>query len=260
MSDPNYMHEFVSNAKGVCKQIVSGSYCHLPKSATVHQRFKPQENDESEIESLRTQLAEANAKADRAIKALHDLTPGGSEFIGDIDRCFEFIKARRYAIHEQFLKANAARIKVEAACAEMRYVIVANGEGSQAAVISGYDIHNAVHKFSCMCGKPWKECETNDIQMDIAMIDERDNWSTDEDGKPFSITWPHETGSLTIYHLSDPIQRPNPGSALLAQLEAADKLISCLKFHRYHQAGGQLPGLIEAYEAAKGGTKKDIAP
>lgn len=53
---------------------------------------------DSEVAELKRQLAEA-------MKALHDLTPGGSEFVGDIQRCVKFVTDRRDALMEGLAEA-----------------------------------------------------------------------------------------------------------------------------------------------------------
>jgi hypothetical protein len=90
-----------------------------------------------------------------------------------------------------------------------RWVIIADGEGAQACVIANGDLHEAVHRFMCVCEKPWKECDCGaSMVLDVGQIDDDDLWQRDEDGKKFSISWPHETGKITLYRLSEeqPVQ------------------------------------------------------
>jgi hypothetical protein len=84
-----------------------------------------------------------------------------------------------------------------------RWVIVSNGEGAQACVLSGTDLHESVHRFMCFCGKPWRECECGrEMIQDIELIDDPSAWTLDENGEQFSVCWPHETGRITLYRLS----------------------------------------------------------
>jgi hypothetical protein len=86
---------------------------------------------------------------------------------------------------------------------QANWVIVSDGEGAEACVISHFDLHESVHRFMCMCGKPWRECEA-DMVWDIEQIDKSDDWALDEKGEKFSLSWPHETGKITLYRLSTP--------------------------------------------------------
>src|SRR5712671_6869792 len=86
---------------------------------------------------------------------------------------------------------------------QARWVIVSDGEGAEACVVAGTDLHESVHRFMCVCGKPWQECEA-DMVWDIEQIDKSDDWSFDEAGAKFSLSWPHETGKITLYRLSTP--------------------------------------------------------
>ena len=52
MSDRNYMHEFLPNRRGVCKQYLSNGLCHEPEDAIVHKRW-----EESERIRLQDELA-----------------------------------------------------------------------------------------------------------------------------------------------------------------------------------------------------------
>jgi hypothetical protein len=82
-----------------------------------------------------------------------------------------------------------------------RWVIVAEGEGAAARVLdAGADLHAAVHEFMCVCGKPWKQCDSLTPE-ELRFIDDPDEWTTDEDGERFSCSMLHETGSITIYRL-----------------------------------------------------------
>ena len=46
MSDPNYMHEFWPNRKGLCKQIVGDRHCGKPEDFIVHNRYKQYTEEE----------------------------------------------------------------------------------------------------------------------------------------------------------------------------------------------------------------------
>jgi hypothetical protein len=83
------------------------------------------------------------------------------------------------------------------------WVIVATGEGSASAVISGADLHQAVHGFMCFCDRPWRECLSAGVSDDILRLDDADNWDTDDVGNRFSISWEGETGSTTLYRLTE---------------------------------------------------------
>jgi hypothetical protein len=97
---------------------------------------------------------------------------------------------------------------MNAAIEQARWVIVADGEGAQACVISDGDLHESVHRFMCVCGKSWRRCEAGTV-WDIEHIDKSDDWALDENGERFSLSWPHETGKLTLYRLSVPYQLVN---------------------------------------------------
>lgn len=100
---------------------------------------------------------------------------------------------------------------------QARWVIVADGEGAEACVISDGDLHESVHRFMCVCGKPWRKCEAGMV-WDIEQIDKSQDWVMDEKGERFSLSWPHETGKLTLYRLSEPF-------ALLSKSERMWELI-----------------------------------
>ncbi len=88
---------------------------------------------------------------------------------------------------------------------EARYVIVADGEGASACVLADDDLETSVHQFMCVCGKPWRDCDSG-TQQETREIGDASKWTTDDDGTTFSITWPHETGKLTLYKLSQPVR------------------------------------------------------
>jgi len=122
-----------------------------------------------------------------------------------------------------------------------RWVIVADGEGAEACVLSGPDLRESVHRFMCCCKKPWKECEAS-CQWDIEQLDKPEEWAKDEDGKPFSMTWPHETGKITIYKLSE----PNP---VLTKAERMWELIHAFVLNETSQT---------SYAELKGSQSMDI--
>jgi hypothetical protein len=126
---------------------------------------------------------------------------------------------------------------------EPQYVIVSDGEGAEASVIAGEDLQESVHRFMCVCGKPWRTCDSS-TQHDIEEIDDGDKWSRDESGKPFSLTWPHETGRLTIYRLSGPTV-----NALTANIERMWTLIRAFVLNETSQT---------SYAELKGSQSMDI--
>jgi hypothetical protein len=83
--------------------------------------------------------------------------------------------------------------------AGIRYVITADGEGAMVSLVGDEEIHEALHKFMCVCGRGWRDCSSKGTTSDIAMIDDPDNWSFDEDGNQFSVRWDYETGRTTLY-------------------------------------------------------------
>lgn len=58
MSDPNYMHEFLPNRKGLCKQITTLGHCGKPEDAPVHVRWKEKEKEVTEGEENENQQAD----------------------------------------------------------------------------------------------------------------------------------------------------------------------------------------------------------
>lgn len=97
---------------------------------------------------------------------------------------------------------------------DARYVIVADGEGAQACVLApDENIHESVHRFMCVCENGWRGCDSKCTD-DISLIDDPAQWATDESGKQFSVSWPHESGKITLYRLSDPTPIPENFSRL----------------------------------------------
>lgn len=80
------------------------------------------------------------------------------------------------------------------------WVIVAEGEGATAQIVNG-DLHEGVHKFMCLCGKPWQECLDAGIKNDVRQLNDDHEWTRDEDGDNFSIHWKHETGRISLFAL-----------------------------------------------------------
>lgn len=54
-----------------------------------------------------------------AMKALHDLTPGGSEFANDVKRCVAWIRERQHSQHDMLIKAVKGRQAAEAGVGEL---------------------------------------------------------------------------------------------------------------------------------------------
>ena len=123
----------------------------------------------------------------------------------------------------------AVRVRLtQAPPSEPRWVIVATGEGSEARIVTG-EIHQAVHDFMCVCGKPYGQCDSAGIQQDLALLDDSENWANDEDDKPFSIEWECETGTTMLYRLGAFAQAPpDPWARLEAWMRESD--------HKYQQA------------------------
>ena len=78
------------------------------------------------------------------------------------------------------------------------YVVVAEGEGAGVTVVSGA-LEQPLHDFMCSCGHRWQECPSEGTHEDLDRTQDTEEWSRDEEGKPFSINWKFETGSLAVY-------------------------------------------------------------
>lgn len=57
---------------------------------------------------------------DRAMKALHDLTPGGSEYFNDIERCVSTIRHTRDVLMRQFVNERKRTHALEAEIKRLR--------------------------------------------------------------------------------------------------------------------------------------------
>lgn len=74
--------------------------------------------------TLQEQVASLTKERDDALKALHDLTPGGSEFVGDVKRCVEWIRVRFTSEHEQVLKQAKEQQTAQAQVASLREALI----------------------------------------------------------------------------------------------------------------------------------------
>lgn len=86
---------------------------------------------------------------------------------------------------------------------EGNFVIVAIGEGAEARTVDGKDLAQEVHGFFCTCKMRWDKCGAPDLVQSVGRLKDKDEWGLDEGGVPFSITWEHESGSVTVYRLSN---------------------------------------------------------
>lgn len=129
------------------------------------------------------------------------------ELEADQKRVSAAVNAELGDLREKWNQAARERDRLETAL--HGYVIIANGEGAQAAVIADGDLHEAVHKFMCCCGKPWKQCECGPSMIqDIALMDDPDEWTLNGAGDEFCVSWPHETGRITLYKLAEAALAP----------------------------------------------------
>src|SRR5436190_666294 len=64
--------------------------------------------------------AEIRAERDKAMKALHDLTPGGSEFYNDIERCVAAVRHTRDSLMKQFVSERTRTQVLEAENTRLR--------------------------------------------------------------------------------------------------------------------------------------------
>lgn len=114
-------------------------------------------------------------------------------------------------------KAEGMRIKMQQLPKGLegcQFVIVADGEGAQACIVAGSNVHQSVHDFMCCCRKPWRQCECGDSMIsDIELLSDPDSWIFDEDRRPFSCSWPHETGKITIYRIDNSAAHPESEGA-----------------------------------------------
>ena len=67
----------------------------------------------SHAERETAELRQKLAVADKWRLALESLTPGGSEFVNDLDRCLEYVNAQRNRQHEMLVKAIKERKAIE---------------------------------------------------------------------------------------------------------------------------------------------------
>lgn len=84
-----------------------------------------------------------------------------------------------------------------------KFVIVAIGEGAEAKTVNGRDLPQEVHGLFCTCKMRWEKCGASDLVQSVGRLKDKDEWALDEGGAPFSITWKHESGRVTVYRLSN---------------------------------------------------------
>jgi len=66
-----------------------------------------------QAEQHKKEIAAERERADRAERLLHNLTPGGSEFVDDPKRCFDFVQARLLTTAKIVIERNEALAEVE---------------------------------------------------------------------------------------------------------------------------------------------------
>jgi hypothetical protein len=60
-----------------------------------------------DVKRLLSHIEALGAERDKAMRALESLTPGGSEYVNDVERCVETIKATRATQHQVILRQAA---------------------------------------------------------------------------------------------------------------------------------------------------------
>lgn len=86
------------------------------------------------------------------------------------------------------------------------WAIVATGEGAGCDITRDVEPHEAAHRALCFCGKPWRECGTDDIRAAVAKIDDPENWMNDEGGNKFTMELlDHECGKVNIYSITNEV-------------------------------------------------------
>ena len=82
------------------------------------------------------------------------------------------------------------------------WILIAHGEGAASLVCS--DLWTGFHTFSCCCGaSSLAACGSSESLLSIWNdMEDENNWELDEQGKPFSFTYSHECGHVTITRLN----------------------------------------------------------
>ena len=151
MSDPNYAHRFLQNRIGLCKLIVSGSYCGLSEDAAVHRRHADIEHDGLDRErqkSTRPCCQQAQAEVLASVKEAFRYK-GASGLWGHIagakgERTADFVIQ---AFEEELISVQPAASALEALLREERekYTKLLDEYGDHAGIC---DVSNTV----CTCG------------------------------------------------------------------------------------------------------------
>jgi hypothetical protein len=90
------------------------------------------------------------------------------------------------------------------------WALIATGEGAECVVVPHARLFEVSHRFMCVCGKPWPNCETEDIRETLVnlgrMLKDEDVWMVDEAGRRFStVIAEHEIGKIELYAIYSPI-------------------------------------------------------
>jgi hypothetical protein len=82
------------------------------------------------------------------------------------------------------------------------WILIAEGEGAASAVVA--DLRAGLHKFTCCCpGDDPQKCGAQEWLTEILSdMENQDDWSRTEDGKPLSFSVEHECGWITITALA----------------------------------------------------------
>lgn len=86
--------------------------------AQVVQRLKNAASEE--IQAANQRAAQSAARAERAERALCELTPGGSEYAGDVDACVRYIRDVRVSQHDAIVAATKRAKESAAECERVR--------------------------------------------------------------------------------------------------------------------------------------------
>ena len=79
-------------------------------------------------------------------------------------------------------------------------VIAAECDGAAARIAHPGKLRDVLHYVTCLCRRPWRECQTDGIAELIERVDDPDNWMTSQ-SEPFSISWDQEDGHVYVYRL-----------------------------------------------------------
>ncbi len=125
-------------------------------------------------------LLQLAAEGQKAKKALHDLTPGGSEFVNDVPRCVEWIRERFAVSHRQVLEAvkarHAAEREGEQAKAELAEAQRLNRVAERAFQMQdAVSIPGRAGELNCLqISKAWLELEKRAESAEAALVTARE--------------------------------------------------------------------------------------